>query len=47
MTAFSNKYVYNDKCKDKYGILNDNYIIDASVSKNKASVRETNFVFDI
>lgn len=46
LAAFSNKFEHGDKCK-KNGIINDNYVIDASILKEEASLRETKFVFDV
>lgn len=31
---------------DKNGVYNNNYIIDATVSKDQATMRETKFIFD-
>ncbi len=42
----SNKHLLKNKCKTK-GVFNDNYIVDATAGNDKATLRETNFVFDI
>ena len=38
---------HKEKCKDKNGIYNNNYIIDASLGNDKATIREAKFTFDV
>ena len=37
----------DNKNKDKNGVVNDNFVIDARVNQDNATIRETKFVFDI
>ena len=46
LVALSNKYDHKEKCKNKDGVVNNNYVIDATLAKDQASIRETKFSFD-
>ena len=43
--ATSNKNEH--KAKDKNGVFNNNYILDATLGNDKGSLRESKFVFEI
>ena len=47
LCSLSNKLDHKDKCKDKNGVINNNYIIDATLGNDQATIRETKFVFDV
>ena len=47
LVALSNKYEHKEKCKNKDGVINNNYVIDATVSKDQATIRETKFNFGL
>lgn len=38
---------HKEKCKDKNGIFNNNYIIDATLGNDQASIREAKYTFDV
>ena len=45
LMGFSNKIDYPQKSKNEKGIINNNYVIDASIDNENATIRETKFVF--
>ena len=45
--ALSNKFEHKEKCKDKNGVFNNIYIIDATTGNDKATIREAKFTFEI
>jgi hypothetical protein len=47
LVAISNKSEHKDKCKNKNGICNNNYIIDASLGNEVAKMREVKFDFKV
>ena len=46
ITGLSSKNDHKNKCKDAKGVINNKFIIDASLGNEKAMVRETKFVFE-
>lgn len=47
LVAISNKFEHKDKCKDKNGVFNNNYIIDTTLGNDQGTIREVRFAFDI
>ena len=47
VAALSNKSDHKDKCKDKNGIYNNNYVVDASMGEDNATIREAKFTFKV
>ena len=47
LVALSNKMDHKDKCKDKNGVVNNNYVIDATLGNDQATIRESKFVFEV
>ena len=45
LVAQCNKNQYGDKCRNNNGIINNNYIVDASSDEANARIRETYFSF--
>ena len=46
LVAISNKFEHKDKCKNKDGVYNNNYIIDATHGNDQAILNETKFSFE-
>jgi len=47
IAAITNKFEHKDKGKDKNGVFNNNYVLDASHGNDQGTIRETKFVFEI
>lgn len=47
VAALSNKSDHKEKCKDKNGVYNNNYVVDASMGEDKATIRQAKFTFKV
>ena len=47
VVGLSNKFENKDKCKNKKGIVNNNYIIDTSLGNGQATIKQTDFDFEV
>jgi len=47
VVALSNKSHHNTTFKDKNGVINNNYVLDATKGNEKATIRETKFAFGV